>query len=109
VSGVPASKVARWDGTSWFNLGGGLVDGGVWDLEVFNDELVAGGDFRADRGAPGEGIARWDGSRWLPLDIAFSNRFATIFALEAVGDELLIGGVLFLSSDGFDNLAIWGW
>lgn len=107
VSGVPASKVARWDGSSWFNLGGGLVDRGVWALEVFDGELVAGGDFRADRGAPADAVARWDGSSWLPLDISFSNRAARTFTLEAVGDELFIGGVLYNNSDGFDNLVIW--
>jgi len=64
AGGVPASRVARWNGTSWSAVGSG-VTGAVHALTVFDDgsgaALYAGGGF----GIPGaQRIARWNGSSW---------------------------------------------
>src|SRR5262245_57808344 len=39
-----ASNIVRWDGSAWAPLGMGMNDG-VRALAVFNNELIAGGDF----------------------------------------------------------------
>jgi hypothetical protein len=50
VGGVDASRIAKWDGTSWFALESG-VSGEVWTLAGFDDgggpALFAGGEFLA--------------------------------------------------------------
>ncbi|MCB9915595.1 MAG: hypothetical protein H6828_10660, partial [Planctomycetes bacterium] len=62
-------SIARWDGTRWQPLGGGLElswssAATVWDLEVFQGQLYAAGDFDLADGLPAKGIARWDGTQW---------------------------------------------
>jgi hypothetical protein len=65
---VTARRIARWDGTSWDRLAGG-VSSWVRALTDYDDDLIVAGDFiyanihtpdtvRARR------IARWDGSQW---------------------------------------------
>ena len=62
-----AASIARWDGTTWSALAGG-VSGIVRALRVFDDgtgpALFVGGDFSAAGGVAMENIARWDGRQW---------------------------------------------
>jgi hypothetical protein len=37
AGGVTVSRIARWDGTQWHDVGGGLTGVVVWDLRVFDD------------------------------------------------------------------------
>jgi hypothetical protein len=63
--------IAKWNGTSWSDVGGGM-DGGyspsVRALSVFDDGsgpvLFAGGGFTKAGGLPAPGIAKWNGSNW---------------------------------------------
>ncbi|MFI4915853.1 MAG: GC-type dockerin domain-anchored protein [Phycisphaerales bacterium JB060] len=67
IGGMPASHIARWDGSSWSPLGDGL-DGPVYAIAEFDDgtgpALYAGGWFTQAGGQPASGIAKWDGSQW---------------------------------------------
>lgn len=56
IGGVPASRVAAWDGARWQAVGGGL-GATVHDLAVHDGELYAVGEFAG-------GIRRWTGSDW---------------------------------------------
>ncbi|MBK7644511.1 MAG: hypothetical protein IPJ19_15945 [Planctomycetes bacterium] len=78
AGGVPASRIARWNGQSWSTLGQGigalLADGETSDasaLCVYNDgsgsALYVGGRFDSAGGAPAYAIARWNGSQWSPV------------------------------------------
>jgi len=64
------SRIARWDGTAWSAVGGGL-DGIVSALAVFDEgsgpRLFAGGEFVTAGGVPASRVARWDGSSWSAL------------------------------------------
>lgn len=96
VDGVSASRVARWDGSSWSALGAG-TNHPVFDLAVFDDgtgpALYAGGMFSSAGGAASSAIARWDGLAWSPVGGGFGpTGFAWVFALEATGAGLLAGG-----------------
>lgn len=85
VDGVPANRVARWDGKQWSALGDGVsqVDGPehpfgmVTVLATFNDgsgpAMFAGGSFNTAGGQPAHGIARWNGSDWRALDEGISG------------------------------------
>ena len=66
ADGVPAANLARWNGTTWSEVGGGLDDAAL-DLEVFDGELHLAGVFTAAGGVPAPGLARWDGATWTPL------------------------------------------
>jgi hypothetical protein len=56
---------ARWNGSDWQPLGGGM-NGFVYALAVFNNELIAGGDFAIAGGVSANRIARWDGGHQRP-------------------------------------------
>ncbi len=70
------NSIARWDGSQWTDLDGGLQRPGgqaqVFDMVLFNapqgQQLVACGFFeRAGNSNGFRGIAAWDGSQWLQL------------------------------------------
>lgn len=77
AGGVPANRVAMWDGTSWQPMGAGL-NGPVLALKTYDDgqgpRLYAGGGFNARTGTMGpRGVARWDGSTWVGLGTGLSG------------------------------------
>ena len=72
IGGVSASRVARWDGTSWEALGSGITNGiQVNSLAIWNDgtapALYVGGEFSSAGGVACSHIAKWDGLSWSPL------------------------------------------
>jgi hypothetical protein len=62
AGGVPATRIARWDGVSWSALGSG-TDAWVHEMIGFDDgtgpALFVGGDFSTAGGAPSTAMARW--------------------------------------------------
>jgi hypothetical protein len=94
------SNIARWDGTGWSAVGGG-VDGQVEGLEVFDDgngpALYAAGSFATAGGVPAAFVARWDGQAWSAVGDGppeFVRRL--VLFDEGVGEQLyaLSGGSL---------------
>src|SRR5690606_36813585 len=69
---VQATCVAKWDGTSWSGLAGGLP-GVVSSRDVHDDglgggpALYAGGSQLQPGGTPYARVHRWDGSAWTTL------------------------------------------
>ncbi|MFT7671586.1 MAG: hypothetical protein ACI8X5_004307, partial [Planctomycetota bacterium] len=90
----PAENVARWDGSQWSSVGGGLGGGAsnsVLALEIFDDgtgpALYAGGAFKVMDGAPANRIARWDGVSWSSLGQGIGLTFPDrVFDLKAFDD-----------------------
>ncbi|HEX6886163.1 MAG TPA: HYR domain-containing protein [Planctomycetota bacterium] len=116
IGGVPASHVARWDGSSWSAVGGG-VSHLVNALAVFDDSsgsgpaLYAGGVFTAAGGNPAARIARWDGTAWAGLALGLDD---DVLALGVHGDGSGPGAALYVAgqfpraSDALDAyLARW--
>ncbi|MGB0717625.1 MAG: Ig-like domain-containing protein, partial [Phycisphaerae bacterium] len=69
VGDLQISKIARWNGVKWSDVGGGVSDSGhVYALAVFDTgngpELYAGGSFDAIGGTTANRIARWNGTQW---------------------------------------------
>jgi len=115
AGGLTVSNLARFDGTTWSDVGGGVF-GTVRAMEVFDDGTgpqlyVAGSFFQAggSGGIPVSNIARWDGQAWNPVG-AGTN--ATVHALEVyddgTGPALYVGGD-FTSAGGStaDHVARW--
>jgi hypothetical protein len=67
AGGLPASRVARWDGVSWSALGSG-TDKIVYTLAAHDDgsgpTLYAGGEFTIAGGVSASYLARWNGASW---------------------------------------------
>lgn len=97
-STVNVNRIARWDGTAWSALGGGvnaIVRALVLDEA---DVLYVAGDFTEATNANGtpigtRRIARWDGGAWHPLGVGGNNGVdQPVRALAVDGTRLYVGG-----------------
>jgi trimeric autotransporter adhesin len=65
VAGVPGTQnIARWDGTNWWSVGGGLPNANLFALLVSGNDLFVGGTFTSVAGQPITNLTRWDGTNW---------------------------------------------
>ncbi len=86
ASGTTVSRIAKWNGTSWSDVGGGF-DGDVNALHFANGLLYAGGTFLNAGTTPVNHIAVWNGTAWL-----------------ALGAGVIGGDVLSITDDGSGNI-----
>ncbi|MBC7772714.1 MAG: hypothetical protein H7210_09495 [Pyrinomonadaceae bacterium] len=109
-----ASKIARWDGSTWSPLGTGITGGtnpAVYSLAVLpNGNLVAGGVFTTAGDVPAGNIARWDGATWSSLGTGMSGvaspRVASLAVL-AGGDVVAGGSFTIAGGVPANNIARW--
>ena len=102
--------VARWNGSGWSALGGGLsfppgVLGSAFSLGVFDGgegpELVAGGQLTGAGGARAHGIARWNGMGWSSPGSGANDEVAALLVVEDErGAPMLVAGGAFTSLGG---------
>ena len=109
-AGGQANKIARWDGTNWQAVGGGLTNRVFAFLTLPNGDLLAGGDFLNAGGNPdADYLARWNGTQWLPMGITSSgygiNGPVRCLALDRNGDLLVAGS--FENAGSSSNLNTW--
>jgi hypothetical protein len=96
AGGVTAPFIAKWNGATWSNVGGGVfLD--VHALAVFDDgtgpALFVGGDLTSAGGAPAAHIAKWNGSTWSPVGGGTSAGVAVLATLDdGSGPALFAGG-----------------
>ncbi len=98
VEGTPASNIARFDGTNWDALGGG-VDGPVYAIAPVSHNqpgAFVGGAFSFAINPDGTpvrttNIAFWDHTqkRWFPVGLGLNG---AVYALEVSGYDLYAGG-----------------
>lgn len=88
---IQALFVARWNGTQWQPLGTGLAGTAwVYDMEVFNGELVVCGSFSNAGGLTGTAnIAKWNGSSWSSLG---GSANGPVYTLTSHEGQLIAGG-----------------
>jgi hypothetical protein len=72
AGGVEVSYVARWDGSTWSDVGGGvsMIGGGPTGLrgvDVYLGDLVIVGCMDFAGGVEAINVARWDGVSWHPV------------------------------------------
>ncbi len=115
VAGVPAARIAKWDGTAWSAMGAGMSggqNGGVRSLALTQEgELYAGGTFTTAGGLSVNHVARWYGEEWSPLGDGLtwsldSNR-TRVHALHWDGDRLYAGGSFDRSGQLVANSIAW--
>lgn len=96
ISGMVASGVVQWNGSTWSALGvnAGGVGGTVRALAVFSGALYVGGDITHASGVPVGNLAIWNGTAWS----AGASFNGTVRALAAritttgPGSALFVGG-----------------
>jgi len=117
AGGVPISRIAKWDGLTWSDVGGG-INGGVTCMAVFDDgsgpALYVGGNFTMAGGTlEVNSIARWDGNSWSRVGL-LTGEFSTfsINTLDVLDDgagPALYAGGGFINSEGqpVNHIAKW--
>src|SRR6266568_3611021 len=88
VGDVIASRIAKWDGSSWTALGSGM-NGSVLALALSGSNVYAGGYFTTAGGGAATNIAKWNGSSWSALG---SGMDYYVFALAVSHSDLYAGG-----------------
>jgi len=98
AGGTPATKLARWNGSTWSSMGSNEFSSTVWAIEEFQGSLYAFGQFREVGPHTTWRAAKWSGTDWLPLgiDLGLQRPSALDFAEAMVslvrGDSIIVGG-----------------
>ncbi|MHC1769804.1 MAG: cadherin-like domain-containing protein [Verrucomicrobiia bacterium] len=87
---VELHNIARWDGTAWSSVGGG-VNGVVYALTATDTDLYVGGDFTQAGEVSANRVAQWGWAeqRWHALG---SGVNAPVRALALSSADLFVGG-----------------
>ena len=98
--------VARWDGSQWHDVGGGLGERARALAVVATPEGVyVGGFFDSAGGQPISHIARWNGSQWEPLGSGVNNLVTAITVHEG---KVYVGGAFTMAGGKPANrIAVW--
>ena len=99
AGGVPAFKVAHWNGTAWSAMGTGLEQFGLSGgpsialalQRTANGELFVAGGFATVGGRDSYGLARWNGSTWAPPRSVGIGRETSAIHRTATGEVYLAG------------------
>lgn len=110
IGGTAASRIARWNGTSWSALGSG-VSGGVTAvsalLRTSSGTLVAAGTFANAGGVAASHIARWNGSAWSALGSGISGFGVQRLVEMPNGDVIALGNFTAAGGVPATNIARW--
>src|SRR5262249_5709822 len=108
ASGVPANRIAQWNGTNWQALGSGFADATALSVAVHNGQLFAGGSFTAAGATTVNRVAQWvpgTPGAWQPLGAGTS---APVNALASFKGNLVAGGDFLTAGGGSMNyIAQW--
>ncbi len=117
MGGVAANCIAAWNGTSWRTLGSGMsvIDPqnnfvAVYDIALYNNQLIACGHFDRAGGQGAVNIARWTGSAWVPLGSGLTGtaQYLRVNAMAVFNNELVVGGD-FTQAGGITSPGIAAW
>jgi hypothetical protein len=101
AGGATASNIAKWNGSTWSALGGGVAGGaylGVAAIAMDNSgNLYAGGDFITAGGISAGHVAKWNGSAWSTLGSGTNNE---VYALACDASGNLYAGGNFTTAGG---------
>jgi hypothetical protein len=105
-----ANNIAAWDGQAWHDLGGG-VQGQVWDMIVFNGDLIVAGTLGQAGAINAKSIARFDGTAWHAMDTGLmisAGNPGVVYSLAIYQGQLIAAGS-FTNASGVltSNIARW--
>lgn len=114
--GATSGCIARWDGTSWSLVGGGVPVGGTQPVSYVSSlaeyapvpgaQFVVGGRFAAVGGTPVSNLAIWDGAAWSPFSSAVLSTapesviVRALYVWERGADKTLLAGGIFNTIGG---------
>ncbi len=113
IGGVSANRIARYDGTSWNTVGGGVTSGGspeVTAMAIYDGELYVAGDIRKVGTVDVKNVARWDGTAWRPVGSGLgSEGIAVSMTVDTINNFLYVGGGFSTTGDGkyVRGTAVW--
>lgn len=89
------NSIVKWNGNSWEELGGGIIEGGVLDI-IIHDSIVYcqvnGGSYKYHQF--GDALipcfAGWDGQQWCGTPIGFDNDATKPMSFGFVNDTLFM-------------------
>ncbi|MFL6110359.1 MAG: hypothetical protein ACJ786_03265, partial [Catenulispora sp.] len=89
-----AAYIARWDGTTWSDIGAPPLNGAVHAITHYGGKLFVGGNFTdAGGNANADFLAVWDGASWQPFCNAIGPALnGSVDALHVIGSTLYVGG-----------------
>lgn len=100
VNGTPVNNVAKFDGSTWYDAGTGLLQAtNVTAISKQNNRLFTAGAFNLSGTNFGLNIAEWDGSQWNKV-VAFNGGEVACFS--SLNGALFVGG-LFGSLEDYSN------
>lgn len=98
------SFVARYDGSDWVPLDGG-VDSWVIAMTVYDASLFLGGGFTMAGGNSASGVVRWDGTTWSQMGSGVND---FVLDLTVMGESIFSGG-WFTTAGAKPSYAIGRW
>ncbi|MCR9244851.1 MAG: hypothetical protein NXI31_07450 [bacterium] len=112
VDGATVNNIARFDGSTWSGLGGGVTAIGfvpfIADVtELPGGDLVVGGAFTSAGTISTNSVARWNGSSWQAL--AGGGIPGRVFAMTTLPNGELVAGGTFSSAGGQPANSIARW
>ncbi len=98
------SYIARWNGSTWSDVGGGIsmIDGGPTGLrgvDVHDDNLVIVGALDFAGGVAAINIARWDGVSWSPVGSGSDPYGGFLDLRQAALSVASYNGLLYVGAD----------
>lgn len=112
AGGVPANRIAKWNGTTWSALGTGLSSTAD-DMLIFDDgtgpALYVAGNFQSAGGVVVKYIARWNGTNWSSVGGGTNDRVDCLAIHDDGSGLALFAGGHFTKAGGIDayNIARW--
>jgi hypothetical protein len=119
IDGVAASRIAKWNGTSWSALGSGVTGSGstpsVNTMVTFDDGTgpalyVGGQTFTTAGGISANRVAKWDGKNWSAVGDGFANGIVWKLSVfnDGTGDALYAFGTFTASgATPMNRMAKW--
>ena len=116
AGGINAENIARWNGETWSELGGGIQSGekikaAVISIVADGGNVYVGGNFQAAGGNPMGSIAKWNGTSWETLSGGvwqeYYSPIITGMAINRDGRIYTVGDFRLAGGHCADTVAAW--
>lgn len=103
---VAVNRIAKWDGTNWSAVAGGM-NNAVTTIISVDTNLYVGGAFTVATNSGGAAvqvnrIAKWNGNNWSALGLGLNN---SVLSIARTGNNIYAGGFFTAATNG-NGLAI---